>query len=80
MQNVPYTRTSIKGVKLAIRSGKIASRQLAPFGTARAAKRINMVHPIIEGLRSSGIDSLTRLANALNERGIKTGQAAGGIP
>ena len=33
-----------------------------------------MVHPIIEGLRSSGIDTLTGLANALNERGIKTGQ------
>ena|ERR1700677_1941777 len=42
--------------------------------SAKAAKAINMAHPIVEGLRSSGIDSLTSLANALNERGIKTGQ------
>jgi Recombinase len=35
-----------------------------------------MVHPIIEGLRSSGIDTLTGLANALNDRGIKTGQGS----
>jgi DNA invertase Pin-like site-specific DNA recombinase len=42
----------------------------------KAAKRINVVHPIIEGLRSSGIDTLAGLAHALNERGIKTGQGS----
>jgi hypothetical protein len=32
------------------------------------------VRPIIEGLRSSGISTLTGLADALNERGIQTPQ------
>ncbi|QDM15404.1 hypothetical protein FNL55_05225 [Tardiphaga sp. vice352] len=35
-----------------------------------------MIYPIIEGLRLSGIASMTGIANALNERGIKTGQGS----
>lgn len=41
---------------------------------AKAAKRAKLVRPIIEGLRSSGIDTYTGLAEALNERGIETPQ------
>ena len=40
--------------------------------SAKAAKEAALVRPIIEGLRSSGITSLTGLADALNERGIET--------
>jgi hypothetical protein len=38
------------------------------------AKRTKLVRPIFEGLRSSGIETLTGLATALNERGIETPQ------
>ena len=44
--------------------------------SGNAAKRLSMVYPIIDGLRSSGILTITGLANALNERGIKTGQGS----
>jgi DNA invertase Pin-like site-specific DNA recombinase len=40
----------------------------------KAAKERQLVRPIIEGLRSSGIETYSGLAAALNERGIKTPQ------
>ena len=43
--------------------------------SANAAKHLKMVAPTIEGLRSSGITTLTGLENALNERGIQTAQS-----
>jgi DNA invertase Pin-like site-specific DNA recombinase len=63
-----------KGVKLGNPRWTESVDAARAIRSAKAAKRVNMVHPIVEGLRSSGIDTLTGLANALNERGIKTGQ------
>ena len=65
-----------KGVKLGNPRWNESVDAARTVCSAKAAKRISMVHPIIEGLRSSGIDTLTGLANALNERGIKTGQGS----
>jgi DNA invertase Pin-like site-specific DNA recombinase len=63
-----------KGVKLgnprwqgSIETARKASRD-------KAAKERQLVRPIIEGLRSSGIETYSGLAAALNERGIKTPQ------
>jgi DNA invertase Pin-like site-specific DNA recombinase len=65
-----------KGVKLGNPRWNESVEAARTVRSVKAAKRISMVHPIIEGLRSSGIDTLTGLANALNERGIKTGQGS----
>ena len=42
--------------------------------SAKAAKRQQLVRPLIEGLQAHGIDTLSGLADALNERGIETPQ------
>lgn len=65
-----------KGVKLGNPRWNESVEAARAVRSVKAAKRLSMVHPIIEGLRSSGIETLTGLANALNERGIKTGQGS----
>lgn len=66
----------VKGVKLGNPRWSESVEAARAVRSAKAVKRVNMVYPIIEGLRLSGIASMTGIANALNERGIKTGQGS----
>lgn len=69
-----------KGIKLGNPQWQDSIEAARDVRSAKAAKQAKSIRPIIAGLRSSGIDTLTGLANALNERGIKTGQGGRWYP
>lgn len=69
-----------KGIKLGNPKWRDSIEAARYIRSAKAAKQAKSIRPIIAGLRSSGIDTLTGLANALNERGIKTGQGGRWYP
>lgn len=63
-----------KGIKLGNPRWQDSIEAAREAREANAAHQRQLVRPIIEGLRSSGISTLTGLAEALNERGIQTPQ------
>jgi len=63
-----------KGVKLGNPRWQDSIEAAREARRAEAAKRQQLVRPLIEGLRAHGIDTLSGLADALNERGIETPQ------
>jgi DNA invertase Pin-like site-specific DNA recombinase len=63
-----------KGIKLGNPRWQDSIEAAREARDTNAAKARKSVRPIIEGLRSSGISTLTGLAEALNERGIQTPQ------
>lgn len=63
-----------KGIKLGNPRWQDSIEAAREARDTNAAKQRKLVRPIIEGLRSSGISTLTGLAEALNERGIQTPQ------
>lgn len=63
-----------KGIKLGNPRWQDSIAAARTVRSAKAAKQSRMVRPMIEGLRASGITTLSGLADALNERGIQTPQ------
>jgi DNA invertase Pin-like site-specific DNA recombinase len=63
-----------KGVKLGNPRWDESVEAARAARSAKAAHQLKMVRPMIEGLRASGITTLSGLADALNERGIQTPQ------
>jgi DNA invertase Pin-like site-specific DNA recombinase len=68
-----------KGIKLGNPRWQDSIEGAREARDTNAAKQRKLVRPIIEGMRSSGISTLTGLAEALNERRIPRLRAGDGI-